>query len=156
MMNFLFSGKGRIRRRSMWLFLVAYWAAHAAAHLVDHALGWTAHMDDAGPLMTIVTLVSVWPSIAVSAKRFHDRGMSGWWVLWFALLSAIPLCVLIFTHADTLMGLEKGAFEPSMISPLGYAMVAVAALAQLVQFVILFILPGDKGENRYGPDPRAA
>jgi uncharacterized membrane protein YhaH (DUF805 family) len=22
-----------------------------------------------------------WPSIAISAKRFHDSDMSGWWVL---------------------------------------------------------------------------
>jgi uncharacterized membrane protein YhaH (DUF805 family) len=31
------------------------------------------------------------PGIAVTVRRFHDRDMSGWWVLGFAVLSAIPL-----------------------------------------------------------------
>lgn len=28
-----------------------------------------------------VNLLLLWPTIAVSVKRWHDRGKSGWWVL---------------------------------------------------------------------------
>lgn len=29
----------------------------------------------------VVNLLVAWPAIAVSAKRWHDRDRSGWWVL---------------------------------------------------------------------------
>ena len=29
--------------------------------------------------------------IPVTVRRLHDRNMSGWWILWFALLSMIPI-----------------------------------------------------------------
>jgi uncharacterized membrane protein YhaH (DUF805 family) len=155
MINFLFSGRGRVRRTGIWLFLVAYMALHTGAHFADHSLGWTAQLDDPGPLMMLFSVVAIWPTVAVSAKRFHDRGMSGWWVLWFFVLTLIPVFIFAGGHAEKLAALEPGSFEPSMIAPSGYALLAAAALVQLIQFVILFFLPGQKGENRYGPDPRA-
>lgn len=33
-----------------------------------------------------VNLLLLWPTIAVSVKRWHDRGKSGWWVL----LAVVP------------------------------------------------------------------
>ena len=29
----------------------------------------------------IVTLILIWPSLAVQAKRWHDRNKSAWWIL---------------------------------------------------------------------------
>jgi uncharacterized membrane protein YhaH (DUF805 family) len=29
----------------------------------------------------VVNLLLVWPAVALSAKRWHDRGKSAWWVL---------------------------------------------------------------------------
>ena len=40
-----------------------------------------------GILVSIVCVIAMWP---VTVRRFHDRGMSGWWILWFWLLGFIP------------------------------------------------------------------
>ncbi len=32
----------------------------------------------------------IWPSLAISVKRRHDRNKSGWWMLLWMVLSAIP------------------------------------------------------------------
>jgi uncharacterized membrane protein YhaH (DUF805 family) len=42
-------------------------------------------------LVTIFALGSFIPGLAVTVRRFHDRDMSGWWVLGFAVLGAIPM-----------------------------------------------------------------
>ena len=40
-----------------------------------------------GVLIAIVCWVAVLP---VTVRRLHDRNMSGWWILWFALLECVP------------------------------------------------------------------
>lgn len=41
-----------------------------------------------GILLSISCWIALWP---VTARRLHDRGMSGWWILWFMLLRLIPI-----------------------------------------------------------------
>lgn len=41
-------------------------------------------------LYVVVALGFLLPSLSVLVRRFHDRNMSGWWVLGFMVLSAIP------------------------------------------------------------------
>jgi uncharacterized membrane protein YhaH (DUF805 family) len=43
-------------------------------------------------LIGIIYLLSLWPSLALSAKRWHDRGKSGWW----SLILIIPLIGFIW------------------------------------------------------------
>lgn len=38
----------------------------------------------------IFSLGTFIPGIAVTVRRFHDRDMSGWWVVGFAVLGALP------------------------------------------------------------------
>ena len=40
-----------------------------------------------GVLLTLFCLLAMWP---ITVRRLHDRGMSGWWILWFGLLGCIP------------------------------------------------------------------
>jgi uncharacterized membrane protein YhaH (DUF805 family) len=48
-------------------------------------------------LFLVFILGSIIPSIAVSVRRFHDRDMSGWWVLGFAVLSNLPYVGWLFS-----------------------------------------------------------
>ena len=73
----LFGFGGRIGRRTWWL-----WGVAAPLGL---ALYFTVLLRVVGvsPRATevAVNLALLWPALAVSVKRWHDRGKSGWWVL---------------------------------------------------------------------------
>jgi uncharacterized membrane protein YhaH (DUF805 family) len=69
--------RGRIGRRDFWLYGVA---AMAGLTLLLQALLGIAGMDE-DLREPIVNLLLLWPVLAVSIKRWHDRDKSGWWVL---------------------------------------------------------------------------
>jgi uncharacterized membrane protein YhaH (DUF805 family) len=84
------------------------------------------------------------PQFAVTVRRLHDTGRSGWWMLKLFLLSilgGVGLAVLgIF--------LGGGTPEPVFVLMSG----TFGMLAGLWFFVVL-CLPGNYGDNRFGPDP---
>lgn len=78
--KFLFSTfEARIGRQSFWIGHIVLIAVGAAAHLVIAALFGTGHAAMA--LLGVISLILVYPSLAVDVKRLHDRGKSGWWIL---------------------------------------------------------------------------
>lgn len=147
--NFLFNPNGRISRSAYWLqYVLPYIGVSIVAAVIDMVVTPDLAAAGSGIVGTIVALFYFWPSIAVPVKRFHDRGMTGWWVLFFALMliAAIVVAVVGFIPLG-------GAEE----NPVGIAIGAVGILATLGifiwQLVILGFLPGQKMPNKYGPDP---
>ena len=68
---------GRISRRTWWLWGVALPLGLALYFTVLlRVVGVSPRSTDIG-----VNLLLLWPALAVSVKRWHDRGKSGWWVL---------------------------------------------------------------------------
>jgi uncharacterized membrane protein YhaH (DUF805 family) len=69
--------RGRIGRRDFWLYGVL--AVAGLTLLLNALLGiagvGTAVRED------LINVLLLWPVLAVSAKRWHDRDKSGWWVL---------------------------------------------------------------------------
>jgi uncharacterized membrane protein YhaH (DUF805 family) len=152
-MDFLFSGKGRVTRRMYWLFVIGVVLISMFARMFDHGLG-LGRGDGGGPISSIMSLLMVWPQIAVSAKRFHDRGMSGWWVFYFVLMTVAPVALLVATNTSALASIAEDSMP--QLNAIGWVAVGVACAVQLWEFVILAFLPGEKSANRYGPNPRAA
>ena len=79
-----FGLEGRIGRGDFW--------RHGVLGLGVGGLVMLALLDIAGldeeQADNVVNLLMLWPAVAISAKRWHDRGRSGWWVL-VALLPVI-------------------------------------------------------------------
>ncbi|MCW3849001.1 DUF805 domain-containing protein [Sphingomonas sp. LB-2] len=96
----------------------------------------------------------VWsfPWIALFARRLHDQGRAGWW----ALLLMAPYAVL-FAMAVTTGTLSPSGppFEWSPTGPSWIGFMSVWAMIG-VAILILHLLPGTPGFNRYGADPRLA
>ncbi len=144
MMKFLFSGNGRVSRKAIWLFNLAVIGISIVFAILDLVFfGTSLDSDATGPLSLLFSLASIWPSIAVTVKRFHDRGMSGWWIVWFILIAvaaAIPGGI-----AMAVLGVGQG---------FGITIVFIGVAIPLIwQFVILMIQPGQEGPNKYGPNP---
>ena len=49
------------------------------------------------PMNTLASVVTLIPSFAVSARRLHDIGKSGWWILLY--LTIIGIILLIIWYA---------------------------------------------------------
>ena len=75
--NLLFEFRGRINRARYWIGMLVLLAFEAVLIFVAVAL-------DSGAfqfLAWLVLVICIWPALAISVKRWHDRGKSGWWVL---------------------------------------------------------------------------
>lgn len=77
---------GRISRQPFWLGTLVLFGVNVVASLV---LG-------GGVLGMIVGLALLYPSICVTAKRWHDRGKSGWWTA----IALIPVIGWIWTFVE--------------------------------------------------------
>jgi uncharacterized membrane protein YhaH (DUF805 family) len=80
----LLDPRGRINRGTFWRWGVG---ALLGLGLLGHALLGIARVP-ADTADRLISLLLVWPAIAISAKRWHDRDRAGWWVL-VALLPVI-------------------------------------------------------------------
>lgn len=71
---------GRARRSEFWWFTLFVFLAQAALGVVDTAL-FGVGPDATRLLNPLFTLAVLLPSLAVSVRRLHDIGRTGWWVL---------------------------------------------------------------------------
>jgi len=145
----LFSFEGRIGRGTYWLAILAL----IVAVLVLTVAPFLLDSEAAAVLMLALTsqfiwLLSLWPMLAVGAKRLHDRNKNGWWLLVFWLLPFALFCggFSIVFFDDPRTG-RSGDFSTGLI-------VVLASLPPALWGIVeLGILPGTKGPNLYGADP---
>jgi len=91
-LRMFFSLQGRVSRRQYWLFGVL---ALIGLAFLGHALLGIARVR-AQTADLLVNLLLVWPALAVSVKRWHDRDKSGWWVL----LNLLPVIGWLWALID--------------------------------------------------------
>lgn len=120
--------QGRASRSEYWYFVLFLTLASGIPALIGLGLMLNSFQSGGDPgtlayvffaISGLVYLALLLPYISVYVRRFHDRNLSGWWVLGALLCSAIPY--------------------------IGW-LISLAAL-------IIVVLKGTEGENKYGPDP---
>jgi uncharacterized membrane protein YhaH (DUF805 family) len=99
----LFSFKGRIPRKTYWLWGVL--ALLLAGLFLVLLLGILGIKDDT--VERLVNVVLLWPALAVSVKRWHDRDKSGWWVL----INLIPIVGSLWALVEN--GFLRGTEGPN-------------------------------------------
>ena len=145
----LFSFEGRIGRGTYWLAILAM----VVAVLVLTVAPFLLNSEEAAVLMLALTsqfiwLLSLWPILAVGAKRLHDRNKNGWWLLVFWLL---PFALVVGGFSIALFDDPKSGRSGDFST--GAILVLASLLPALWGIVELGILPGTKGPNLYGADP---
>lgn len=132
---------GRSGRAEFWWFTLAYTAIGFAIDAIEWAMS-----SEWGILGLIFTLALFIPSLSVTVRRFHDIGMSGWWILVMLIPAVLFGMQSSFAALESeFSGAEAGA---------GSFVVAIALLvAGCLALVVCMVLPGNKGGNKYGSDP---
>lgn len=133
---FLLSPNGRVSRQEFWL---GYIGLIATLGFLVRALPNLALYNPAGRVWyrdelehalrwpaTAAVLVVGWPLIAVFAKRLHDLNVAGWWMI--AMLAVPPISKMLGANPLILF---------------------------LLAIVLLELIPGTTGSNRFGNDPLA-
>jgi len=101
----LFSFNGRIRLGTYWLGALFIIAFSIIVVLIDVAI--FDYTPYSGVPTLLGRLVILWPSLALTVKRCHDRDKSGWWIL----VGLIPIVGQILVFID--IGLLPGTKGPN-------------------------------------------
>ncbi len=110
---------------------------------------------DTGPLTGLYYLATLVPSFAVSFRRLHDTGRSGWWYL---LLLPISI-VAGFIVAICVFYLVEGGINLSNTFVFGMMIIFafwIAALLYCVPLIVFYLQDSQPGENKYGKNPKEA
>lgn len=96
---------GRARRKEYWMFVLFNIIFTIVAGVIDNILGLTFVMDMDGMtidlgygwIYTLYTLAIFLPGLAVTFRRLHDLGKSGWWIfiVLIPIIGAIWFLVLL-------------------------------------------------------------
>lgn len=104
--HLLLSFEGRIGRRSYWTGAVVLFGIGIVAAVIGAGLG-----EGGQVLVNLVSLVLLYPSLALAAKRWHDRNKSGWW----SLIALVPLVGPIWMLVEN--GFLRGTPGPNRFGP---------------------------------------
>lgn len=135
----LFSFQGRIGRKTFWIWNCIYYLMIAGFVVGANQLfpGIATYIL---PLFLVIILI---PDLAITAKRWHDRDKTSWW-----LLLNIPL---VIGRMSVPVGAEAmNAAEPELIETI------ISAAALLCGCWILIecgFMKGSEGDNRFGKQP---
>ena len=142
----LFSFEGRTRRSHFWIGWLICFGAGFVAGLI--------------PIIgQLISIALIWPNLAISVKRLHDMGKSGWLVVipWVASIigGIVAVSMMGVSALSNASALEDG--DPAAIMALlGPAMgiVGVVLLVCLGFLLWIGLAEGQPGDNRYGPNPK--
>ncbi|MEO7178707.1 MAG: DUF805 domain-containing protein [Allosphingosinicella sp.] len=128
--------KGRARRKEYWSFMVLVAILFAAAYAIESLLKLRG-AQGYGPLTTVFQLAILLPTLGVGARRLHDIGRTGWWLLAgygaFAASTALALA-----------GMDRWEYFLSLAAGIGFLVLLVFS-----------VMEGNRGPNRFGEDPKA-
>ncbi|MCH6198508.1 DUF805 domain-containing protein [Aquiflexum sp. LQ15W] len=93
---------GRARRSEYWFFYLFYFIFLVMAVLLDNLLGITIEDTGIGPLYFVSIFAMIVPGLAVTVRRLHDVGKSGWFyfIVLIPIIGSIWLLVLMVTDSQ--------------------------------------------------------
>jgi len=134
--------KGRAPRSEFWWWVLFIYLFGFLIGALMTLNGVKEEVFDA--VSILVNLVFLIPTYVVMARRFHDIGLSGWYVLWFkiALIASFSLPLLIITSLDL-----------NISQDVGIPLIWICMIIVFGYFTYLLTKKGDDSDNQYGPNP---
>lgn len=142
---------GRARRKEYWHFILFSILLLIVAMALDMlCFGYPYKL-----FCLLAALFLFLPQLAVMARRLHDIGRRARIIAWYYAAVCIWTFALMLGGLDAFVGVTSG----SGTEPVGFFVLlgvgGVVFLAWSILFLVWFCTPGERGENAYGPDPKA-
>lgn len=94
---------GRASRPEYWWYVLANVLAFTIATMIDSLTGLNGLVLGVyGPVSAALALGLLSPTLAITARRLHDTGRSGWWIL----LTLVPFVGLVVVYFLVLEGTD--------------------------------------------------
>lgn len=132
--------QGRANRAEYWWFFLFNLLASIVLSSISFGIPFVS-------LGTAYSIISLFPNMAVGVRRMHDTNHSGWWYVPLGILPAFPFLLVMLAFLQLVPFVNMGLIIVSMF----YIGLAILVFA-VISFVFT-LLPGTKGENRYGKVP---
>jgi uncharacterized membrane protein YhaH (DUF805 family) len=105
--------KGRARRKEYWMFILFQIIFAFVAILLDFLLGLSfSPLITYGWLYLLYVLATLIPGLAVTVRRLHDIGKSGWWYFISLIPLVGPIWLIVLLCTDSENGLNKWGNNP--------------------------------------------
>jgi uncharacterized membrane protein YhaH (DUF805 family) len=108
------SFEGRISRQPFWIGILTLIGIAIALAIIELMIGLSIDVGEGarlGILSGLFMIASIWFSLALYAKRWHDRDKSGWW----SLIAFIPIVGAIWIIVE--LGCLQGTEGPNRFGP---------------------------------------
>jgi len=150
---------GRSRRPEYWWFFLFVFAGAFVLSLAQMVLNMTGDW-----LVRLFQLVVFVPFLAVGWRRLQDTGRPGWYLLIPSAIVIVSSIVVGSISANMMQGGFGGMMHggtangmPMGVMPGQTGLIMLLAIAQFVAGVVIIwwmTRPSQRGENRFGPEPR--
>lgn len=141
----MFAFDGRLRRSHFWIS----WA-------ILFVSGWVLTFI---PILNLLGIVLLWPHFAIGAKRLHDMGHTGWLIaapyvvglVGFIAIFATVGASIIANYAD--LQNEDPAAILAIVGP-SIGIIGIICLIQIGFLIWIGVVDSQRGDNRFGPNPK--
>ena len=108
---------GRSRRAEFWYFILVHVIFMIITIALDFAFDLTSKGEEGelpGLITSIYAILTLTPQLAVSIRRLHDTGRSGWWIVLAFTIIGAPILIWWYTK-DSQAGNNKFGANPKQI-----------------------------------------
>ena len=101
---------GRARRKEYWMFVLFNFIFSFLASLLDIVLNLQSIKQETGPISGLYSLLIIIPALAVTVRRLHDVGKSGWmfFIIFIPIVGFFWMLYLLTLEGD----LRENEFGP--------------------------------------------
>jgi uncharacterized membrane protein YhaH (DUF805 family) len=109
----------------------------------------------------LISLALIWPNLAISVKRLHDMGQTGWLIAipWGASIIFFIVGFVMVVMAAVANGMTDYDFDSdpaAVLALIGPGVIAfmLSGVIPLIFLLWMGLVEGQKGDNRFGPNPK--
>ncbi|WP_421729737.1 DUF805 domain-containing protein [Brevundimonas sp.] len=144
----LFSFNGRLRRSHFWIGFAIIFGASFVSGLIPF-------------LGILLSFALIWPNLAISVKRLHDMGKSGWLVaipfgigMVLGVIAVVMIGTAMMADGRTPEDFEADPAAALMLMGPAFGVFALSALVNLAFLLWIGISDSQRGANKFGPNPK--
>ena len=134
---------GRARRSEYWYFALFNFLIGLVLAIIGKMLPFLAILSSLYGLAILI------PGIAISVRRLHDIGKSGWTMLIYlipAIIYGVLLSIMLIKHFE--------GEEPNLTLYIIFGIITFITFVLAIVFIVWMCRDSQPGENKWGPNPK--